>query len=240
MAKRFTETAKWDDPFFQDLPPKYKCFWIFILDKCDAAGIWNVNFRAAEFFIGEKIDVKQAIELFKERIFILNGGERWFIQKFISFQYGELTEKCRPHLAVIQILKKYNLFEGYSKGIVTLKDKEQDKEQDKDKTKTPEKNLSLVPNSFEDFKNEMLIESEWYDNAAMACKIEPDKIIGFLEQYIKDRKADGDWQKSYSDHKKHFRNYVNKVKDGRAIKRPDPTNNVGSQADHEAETLRGK
>lgn len=139
MSKRFTATEKWDDPFFQDLSPKYKCFWIFILDKCDAAGVWNVNLRAAEFFIGEKLDMKEVMQLFGDRIKILNGGERWFIQKFIEFQYGELSENCKPHQSVIQILKKYNLYKGYTKGIDTLQEKDKDKEKEKEKEKDKDK-----------------------------------------------------------------------------------------------------
>jgi hypothetical protein len=28
MAKRFTDSAKWDDPWFAELPSKYKLFYL--------------------------------------------------------------------------------------------------------------------------------------------------------------------------------------------------------------------
>ena len=43
MAKRFTATEKWDDPFFCNLEAKYKLAWIYLLDKCDNAGIYFIH-----------------------------------------------------------------------------------------------------------------------------------------------------------------------------------------------------
>lgn len=54
--------------------------------------------------------------------------EKWHIPKFIEFQYGELSEDCRPHFTVIKTLLKYGLWKNkeYPKGIHTLKDKDKD------------------------------------------------------------------------------------------------------------------
>ena len=64
MGKRFTATTKWDDPWYQELTPINKCFWHFILDKCDHAGIWVVNWKAAEVNIGSKLNKKNILNLF--------------------------------------------------------------------------------------------------------------------------------------------------------------------------------
>lgn len=140
MAKRFTASDKWEDLWFSELTSEYKLFWIYILDKCDNAGVWEKNFKVANFLIGGTFNEKDTKEILKERILEFNGN-KWFIPKFIEFQYGTLNENSNPHKAVIEKLTKYGLYEnGVFKGINThkgkparVKDKEQDKDKEKDK-----------------------------------------------------------------------------------------------------------
>jgi hypothetical protein len=146
MAKRFTATDKWDDPWFFELENKYKLLWIYILDKCDHAGILKVNKKMMAFCVGGRIDWNRVRELFKNRIHYINN-EKWFIPKFIEFQYGILKEESRPHQSVLNTLRNEGLYDIYKefpiknmelvKGIDTLKDKEKEKDkvQEKDKDK---------------------------------------------------------------------------------------------------------
>lgn len=132
MANRFTDSRKWDDPWFRKLPCKYKVFWQFILDKCNHAGVWKVDFESAEFHIGEKIDHIEVVSILNGRIVINN--EKWFIPKFINFQYGvsvnDLNEGSRVHNSVIELLKKEGLYKGYVKAMQGVKDKNKDKDKD--------------------------------------------------------------------------------------------------------------
>jgi hypothetical protein len=140
MAKRFTASDKWEDLWFSDLTSKYKLFWIYMLDKCDNAGIWEKNFKVASFLIGDIFTEPETLEVFKQRIIPINGN-KWFIPKFIQFQYGELNSSVNPHKPVIAKLEALGLLEnGVFKGINTLeqstarvKDIDKDKAQDKDK-----------------------------------------------------------------------------------------------------------
>ena len=225
MSKRFTESSKWDDPWFQALSPVNKCFWSFILDRCDIAGIWVINWRAAEFFIGEKLDQSEILEQFSKRIVALADGEHWFIPKFITYQYKQLSETSTYYKPICKILKKYNLLDGVLIGheypidtpsiphqcpIDTLQVKEKDKEEDKYIGGFKGGDLSVVPNTFEDFKKEMLNSEDWMTEVAHGCQKEVAVVRKFLITFIHDRKTDGDWQKSFFDHKKHFRNWLKK------------------------------
>jgi len=109
MAKRFTDTDKWKKPFIRGLEGAYKLLWLYILDDCDHAGIWPVDFEVAQIRTGQKFSEKKAIELFGDRIEIFADGSKWFLRDFIDFQYGDLKETNRMHLSVIQILTKNNL-----------------------------------------------------------------------------------------------------------------------------------
>ena len=101
MAKRFTATDKWDDPWFCGLTDTDKLFWFYLLDKCDHAGIWPVNWQLVAFHIHGEIKK----ENFKTRIVELSE-EKWFIPKFIRFQYGDLNPENKAHASVLAILKK--------------------------------------------------------------------------------------------------------------------------------------
>ena len=116
MAKRFTDTDKWKKGFIRNLPAKFKLLWLYILDDCNHAGIWDTDFEVASIRIGSKISEKEAAKVFAEQIKIFDKGNKWFIPKFIDFQYGTLNENSRPHLAVIKLLDKYDVYniEGIS------------------------------------------------------------------------------------------------------------------------------
>jgi hypothetical protein len=52
MTRRFTETAKWDDPWYRRLAPAAKLVYSYLCDKCDCAGFWEVDWEAVAFQTG--------------------------------------------------------------------------------------------------------------------------------------------------------------------------------------------
>lgn len=141
MSKRFTDTDKWKKTFIKGLAAEYKLFWLYLLDECDHAGIWHVEFDLAEVRLGIKLSQEKTRGLFKDRIFVFDSGSKWFIPDFITFQYGELNAANRAHKSVLHQLNKYNLLKDDKVHISPLqgaKDKEQDKDKDKDKDKGAE------------------------------------------------------------------------------------------------------
>ncbi len=141
MAKRFTDTDKWKNPGFRDMEPKFRWLWLYILDTCDAAGMWRVDFKMAEFCIGSKLSARESEEYFEDKILVIDH-DKWLIPSFITFQYGELNSESRPHQSIIKILlkhgvdpKKLTLLEGYPRGICTPKEQEQEQEQIKEQVK---------------------------------------------------------------------------------------------------------
>lgn len=131
-AKRFTDTGKWDKAWFRKLSPVMKCAWSFLCDRCDHAGIWDIDEAALEFFIGQPLSIDEMAHAFGDR-FSRIASDKIIIEGFIDFQYGELNPESRVHKSVIQKLQKQGLSKGYPKSLETLKDK--DKEKDKNKAK---------------------------------------------------------------------------------------------------------
>jgi hypothetical protein len=131
MAKRFTDNEKWKDAWFMDLPSKYKLFWLYLLDECNHAGIWKVNFKVASFHIGEHLEYSEVKRIMKERITLLND-EKWYIKKFIKYQYKcdiqGLNPKNKAHLSTIKILNEYDIFKPLTSPLLGVKDKDKDKD----------------------------------------------------------------------------------------------------------------
>lgn len=117
MAKRFTDTDKWNRPWFRNLPQAYKLLWLYIIDHCDIAGVWYVDMKMANFKLDCRINEVLARTHLGKQIEILGDGQRWLIKDFVAFQYGEnLSGGNRLHAAVISTLEKHGLSIGKVKG----------------------------------------------------------------------------------------------------------------------------
>lgn len=144
--KRFTDTDKWRDSWFQQLKPEYKLALIYLYDTADHAGVFDPNLHLADFSIGQAIDWKGFRDACGKRITVLKNG-KWFIGNFVDFQYGELSEHCKPHHKVIKLLQSHGISKGYIQRVsdtLEEEDKEEDKDKDKDKDKKGQKSPSQI------------------------------------------------------------------------------------------------
>lgn len=149
--KRFTDTNKWLDPWFRKLSHQAKMAWFYLVDHCDAIGLAEIDIKLMSSDCGTTITSDHLREL-GERIQLLEGG-KVFIQKFIPFQYGKLSEACIPHKKVIEAIKFHSLTQTFSGFLYPSaypsaypshrvsdrakdKEEEEDKEEDKDKDST--------------------------------------------------------------------------------------------------------
>lgn len=119
MAKRFTASDKWEDPWFRQLSAVSKLFWLFLLDRCDGAGIWKIDWGLATFCIGAPVDV-HILKAFDGRIEKLNGDKLWVV-RFVEFQYGGiLQEDVSYHKPVIKSLAKHGLLQRVEKALLEI------------------------------------------------------------------------------------------------------------------------
>lgn len=136
MAKRFTDTGKWSDPWYRALPPIQKHGWCYLLDNCDTAGVISLDRDLANYQIGAEVDWDGLIAESEGRIEPIGRKKLW-LTGFIGFQYGTISDGCKAHRPVFASLEKHGLTERYFKGypnpLDTLKDKDKDKDKEKDK-----------------------------------------------------------------------------------------------------------
>lgn len=148
--KRFTETTKWTGkPWFRKLPPRLKCLWQLLCDTCDAAGVFEPDWHLFSMQIGEDV-AERDLEAFDNRVIQLANGKFWIV-KFIAFQYGTLASGCKAHLPAFRSIEKNVLPYGesaqrvskeYPKGIHTLQEEEKEKNKDKDRKEVQEETNS--------------------------------------------------------------------------------------------------
>lgn len=110
VSKRFTETGKWDGTWFRTLSPVRKCLWLYLVDRCDQAGVIEADYALASFLIGEPVTAADTAAL-AENVTVLPNGKLW-LPKFVRFQYGILSRDCKPHGPVFAALARHGLTEG--------------------------------------------------------------------------------------------------------------------------------
>lgn len=107
FLKRLTETNKWRDPWYRKLSSPAKQLWEYLRDNCDSIGLIELDLALASADCGQLIEEKNVSEL-GNRVQWL-GSNRYFLPKFIHFQYGELTPTCPPHRPVIKLAQSHKL-----------------------------------------------------------------------------------------------------------------------------------
>lgn len=136
VAKRFTDTEKFIDPWFRRLSSKHKLLWDWLLCNCDFAGIISIDMEFIEMVLNEKYSDSDIEFLFSERVLPLTPF-KYFIPKFIRFQYGKkLNKESRVHSSVIERLKENSIDpDTLSIAYPASSDRAKDKEKEKDKAK---------------------------------------------------------------------------------------------------------
>ena len=149
MAKRFTDTEKWNKQWYRSLSPNMKCFWDYINSRCCIAGIWEKDYGLASFFIGEAVTHEEVMDVFGDRLYEFD--DKILVVDHVKFQYGlELNYSSRVHRKIVDRLAEYNLLDAVccrvsnmvSDSVEEIEvEKEPKKEIDKEKA---ERNKSVI------------------------------------------------------------------------------------------------
>jgi len=204
MAKRDFDTMIWDDEWFQSLPIEWKCFWFYLLTKCDVAGAWKVNERLAEFQLGVKIDWSNADT-------ILNKGKNrvdfyddlWLIKDFVSFQYGDISNSTHAfHKKIRQAVDTLSN-RVYDRAIYTRNNKKEVKERSKEGVIGGELQKEVKP-AKEKYLDFVLLTKDEYDKLKFGIRGDLDGWLHKLNDYL------GSTGKRYKSHYHTILNWARK------------------------------
>jgi len=120
MSKRFIDTGFLNQKWIRKLSPERKIFLIYLMLKCDNAGIIELDMEDATFWIGKKI---VTLEFLPENYLIpLDQESKYFMPKFIEWQYKNFPfSKDHQQEQAKDILIKNNLFDIDTQTIILPK-----------------------------------------------------------------------------------------------------------------------
>ena len=132
MAKRLTDTEKWNDDWYISLSNDYRIIWQWLLDNCNHAGICKRSMKLLNLMCNTLITEEELVAEMLGRVIIKDNN--WFIPKFLKFQYPNLLSNKPVIISVIKELEKNNLIEiipeSFGNDYLIIKDKSKDKDKD--------------------------------------------------------------------------------------------------------------
>lgn len=129
--KRFTETEKWRDPWFQKLDGRSRFLWLWLCDRVDNGGVIDICWPICNAETGETF-MEADLAFLGDRVERLPNG-KWWIPGFVNFQFGELSNASKVHQSVEKILLRHSLSDRVPHRLWdSPKEKEEDKEKEKE------------------------------------------------------------------------------------------------------------
>lgn len=201
MAKRMTDSEKWEDPWFLDLSSEHKMIWVYVLDKCDYAGVWKVNTSLAAYCFKAPVDFNGFLRVSEGRVMVLDNGKKWFIPGFLKFQYGPYKEGNKMYPKVEAYLLKEGISIHHLSPINGVKDMDMDKVMVKEREKEIEKEFDQLE-SFNEIWELYPAKGRLKRSASLRvwCEIVISRDIASrirtaLDNYSAHLKANSDWGK---------------------------------------------
>lgn len=104
--RRFTDTLKWDDPWFRQLPGCHKLVFLYIVDRCNNAGFWEVDEDAICWHT--KIEPKHLEGAWKGLDRGIKGASGWvWVRRFLKHQKNEPLNALNPaHRQIIALISE--------------------------------------------------------------------------------------------------------------------------------------
>lgn len=124
MSKRFISTLLFDDDWFMELSKDGKILWVYLITKCDHAGIIKLNEKLCRTQTGLN-DVKKSLTELDSRLYRLTEFNI-FIPGYLYFQYkGFPNSKVLQQRGAVTILENLGLFKDGELTISTPRDGEE-------------------------------------------------------------------------------------------------------------------
>ncbi|MCH8903131.1 MAG: hypothetical protein IIA45_04375 [Bacteroidetes bacterium] len=111
MPLRFTESTKWENQWFRKLKPQAKLVYLFLVDNCDLAGFYELDFEAMAFKTSLKQQqIEQSIDQLKSK-FERNDPWIWLTDFMKQQKNYPLKQNNPAHRNIIKSITEHaNIF----------------------------------------------------------------------------------------------------------------------------------
>lgn len=163
-----SDSTKWSDGWFGNLPMDMKLVWLYILDMCDHAGVYKVNHNLLKFQTGTDKTEEQILKYLKDRVYLVDS-EKWFIPKFITYQYKNFfTSKVPAIVSARELLLSHNIIQPNDNTLPTVNKSlgnpsiSLTKELDNDYIRTKDKDMDTDMGKIEDKSMDVVTDKVEY------------------------------------------------------------------------------
>lgn len=173
MSKRFIDTGLFDDSWFIDLSKEGKIAWIYLITKCDHAGIIEVNEKL--FKVQSGLNSFETVRQELGNRLLRLRDNYYFVPKFIYYQYPNFpNSNVQQQKGAIKRLQEFGLINNgsltlpkelvnsygneYGNDIVILNKESKDISSD---VKTWRNDFEIYKDQLMKVYNELLIDSEF-------------------------------------------------------------------------------
>ena len=89
-------------PWYRLLSPKQKCLWIWIVSRCDMAGVLDIDWGLTSFAIGEEVSIDDIAGMNGNVIKLTDT--KIFVPDFIGFQNKHIQADNKVHFGIRRCL----------------------------------------------------------------------------------------------------------------------------------------
>lgn len=210
---RFTAPEKWNDEWFSNLKPLEKLVFLYLVDKCDNAGFFEINKRVDAFLIGlTEEEFLANLRALKKTYVASTDGRKIWLKNYLKYQKNlPLNPDNNAHRQIISfILSNKNIFNydfdylGANQGLISPIGKGNSKGNSIKEGGLEETLwLKVVQNFHQDFK--------WKEKFCLDKKIKNSELEKQMKEFVSDLELREEF-KELKDLKNHFTNLFNKNK----------------------------
>lgn len=228
---RFTSPEKWNDEWFSNLKPHEKLVFLYLVDRCDNAGFFEINKRIDAFLIGfSEEEFLVNLRALKKTYIASTDGRKIWLKNYLRYQKNlPLNPDNNAHKQIIIFIHSnlnifnydFNylganegLFSPIGKGNIKGKGNNNEKEEERMTVFLWEK---IIQNFYNDFK--------WKEKFCRDKNIQIIDLESKMKEFVSDIELREEF-KELSELKNHFTNLYNKNKktNGFHLKQEDSSN----------------